>query len=250
LISNITALDDGATASYEAMLLSLNHRLSKNFTVLANYTWSHCIADPVTTLLGGSYTDPGDRRLDRGNCGGIDIRHLLNISGVIQSPKFGSRVVEAIAGNWQLAPIIGLHSGSPFTLSTGVDNALNNIGGQRPNQIGTNPYCAVKGPNCWISPGAFIAPATGTFGDSPNNSLVGPGYFQIDASLSRRFVLHENHTLEFRADAFNVLNGVNFSTPVNTLNASNFGRITSDITAPGSASGDPRILQLSLKYAF
>ncbi len=249
-ISNITALDDGATASYNALLLSLQHRLSHNFTILANYTWSHCIADPVTTLLGGSYTDPSDRRYDRGNCGGIDIRHLLNVSGVFQSPKFSNRTLEIIAGNWQLSPIFGWHTGAPFTVTTGVDNALNNIGGQRPNLLTSNANCAVQGPNCWINASAFAAPATGTFGDLGNNSLTGPGYVQIDLSVSRRVVLHENHTLEFRLDVFNVLNHVNFSTPVTTMTASNFGHITSDITAPGSSSGDPRILQISAKYAF
>jgi hypothetical protein len=232
------------------LLLSLQHRLSHNFTILANYTWSHCIADPVTLILGGSYTNPSSRRYDRGNCGGIDIRHLLNVSGVFESPKFSNRVVEIIAGNWQLAPIFGWHTGAPFIVSTGVDNALNNIGGQRPNLLTPDANCAVQGPNCWINASAFAAPATGTFGNLGNNSLIGPGYVQIDLSVSRRVVLHERHTLEFRLDIFNVLNHVNFSTPVTTMTASNFGHITSDITAPGSSSGDPRILQISAKYAF
>ncbi len=250
-INNLTALDDGATASYNAMLLSLQHRLASNFTVLANYTWSHCISDPVTTLLGGSYTNPADRRFDRGNCGGIDIRHVLNISGVLQSPKFSRRMVQAIAGNWQLSPILGWRSGSYFTVTTGVDTALNNVTGQRADQIAFSAYCAVQNSDCWLAKSAFAAPAEpGTFGSSGANSLLGPGYFQVDLSLSRKFVLHESHTLEFRADAFNIENRVNLSIPVTTLNSSNFGRVTSDITAPGSASGDPRIMQLSLKYAF
>src|SRR5580704_15293887 len=139
-ISGISTLDDGATASYNAMLLSVQHRLARNFTISANYTWSHCIADPVTSAIGGSYTDPSDRRFDRGNCAGIDVRHVINISGVMQSPKFSNRFVEGVAGNWQLAPIVGWHSGNSFSVSTGVDNALNNVGGQRPNLVG-NPYC-------------------------------------------------------------------------------------------------------------
>jgi hypothetical protein len=106
------------------------------------------------------------------------------------------------------------------------------------------------GPGCWVSASAFGSPAIGTFGSSGANSLLGPGYFQIDLSLSRQFKLLENQSLEFRVDAFNVINEVNFSTPVTALNSPNFGHITSDILAPGSASGDPRILQLSLKYAF
>lgn len=249
-INGLTGLDDGATASYNALLLSLQHRLSRNFSVLANYTYSHCIADPVTTLLGGSYTNPNDRRFDRGNCGGVDIRHNVNISGVLQSPNFSNRIARAVAGGWQMAPIISVRTGSYFTVTTGVDNALNNVGGQRPNQIAANPYCAVQGANCWISAPAFAAPANGTFGSSGANSLLGPAFLQVDVSVSRRFTLVEHHTLEFRADIFNVPNAVNFSIPVTTLNATNFGKITSDITAPGSASGDPRIIQLSLKYAF
>jgi hypothetical protein len=249
--NNVTAIDDGATASYNALLLSVNHRLSNNFTVLANYTWQHCIADPVSLAIGGSYTNPDDRRFDRGNCGGIDIRHVFNLSGVLQSPHFSTRAVQAIAGNWQLAPIIGWRSGFPFTVTTGVDAALNGGTAQRPNLVNADPYCATKNANCWLPPaGAFAVPANGTFGNLRPNTLIGPGYFQIDVSLSRRFVLHERHTLDFRADVFNIENRVNLSTPIATMNAPNFGRITTDITAPGSSSGDPRIMQLSLKYAF
>jgi hypothetical protein len=250
-INGLTSLDDGATATYEGLLVSVQHRLAKNFSVLGNYTWSHCIADPITTLLGGSYTNPSNRRFDRGNCGGIDIRHNVNISGVFQMPNFSSRFVRAVAGGWQMAPIISVRTGSYFTVTTGVDNALNNIAGQRPNQTAVNPYCANQGPSCWINASAFAAPDTGTFGNSGANSLLGPAFLQVDVSVSRRFRLMEHHTIEFRADVFNVPNTVNFSIPVTTpLTSSNFGKITSDFTAPGSASGDPRIIQLSLKYAF
>jgi hypothetical protein len=107
-----------------------------------------------------------------------------------------------------------------------------------------------------LSPSAFTAPAPGTFGNLGANSLFGPGYFQVDLSLSRRFTLYEHHTLEFRADVFNIENRVNLSTPVSTpLTTASFGKITSDITAAssgaaGTGAGDPRIIQLSLKYAF
>jgi hypothetical protein len=166
-------------------------------------------------------------------------------------PNFSSRIVRAVAGGWQMAPIISVHTGSYFTVTTGVDNALNNIAGQRPNQTAINPYCPNQGPNCWINASAFAAPDPGTLGSSGANSLLGPALLQVDVSVSRRFTLVEHHTLEFRADFFNVPNTVNFSIPVTTpLTSANFGKITSDITAPGSASGDPRIIQLSLKYAF
>ncbi|MGB6945974.1 MAG: TonB-dependent receptor [Bryobacteraceae bacterium] len=248
--NTLTNLDDGATASYNAMLLSLQHRLANHFTILANYTYSHCISDPVTTLLGGSYTDPTDRRFDRGNCAGIDIRHNVNVSAVLTSPQFSERWLRVIAGNWQLSPILGAHTGSYFSVTTGVDNALNNITGQRPNLVSSNAYCANKSANCWILPTAFADAATGTLGSSGANSLLGPGYFQVDVSLSRKIRITERQSIEIRADAFNIANRVNLNLPNTTLNGVNFGKVTSDITAVGSASGDPRILQLALKYAF
>jgi hypothetical protein len=99
-------------------------------------------------------------------------------------------------------------------------------------------------------PSAFANPATGTLGSSGANSLLGPGYFQVDVSLSRKIRITERQSFEIRADAFNIANRVNLNLPNTTLNGVNFGKITSDITAVGSASGDPRILQMAVKYAF
>ena len=97
--------------------------------MLANYTWSHCISDPQTTELSAPITtNPTNCRYDRGNCSFIDVHHNFNFSGVLQSPHFSSRALQWIAGNWQLAPIIGIHSGSYFTVTTGLDNALNGAG--------------------------------------------------------------------------------------------------------------------------
>jgi hypothetical protein len=48
--------------------------------------------------------------------------------------------------------------------------------------------------------------------------------------------------VQFRAEVFNVLNRVHLNNPVSALNSPNFGFITS--------AGDPRIIQLALKYMF
>ena len=102
----ISGLDDGGTGSYNGLLLSLQHRLSNHFTVLGNYTWSHCISDNFVTFFSGSYSDPTNRRFDRSNCPGIDARKC-ECFGVVESPKFGNRLVGMVAGDSKLSVIPG-----------------------------------------------------------------------------------------------------------------------------------------------
>ncbi len=253
LYGNLEYLDDGGTASYNALIVSVEHRLSSHFSMLANYTWSHCIGDLVTSELSGPvYTDPSDRRFDRGNCTSVDVRENFNLSAVLQAPHFASRPLQWIAGDWQVAPIMSLHSGSYFEVTTGVDNALSGIGGQRPNQVLSQPYCFPQTINCWINPKAFVAPAPGTLGDSGINSLVGPGYFDVDVSISRKFRVKEKQYAEIRFESFNIENRANYLSPASAglaggtsgsaLNSSTFGKILADVS--------PRIMQFAVKYTF
>ncbi|MGB6942120.1 MAG: TonB-dependent receptor [Bryobacteraceae bacterium] len=246
-------LDDGGTASYNALIISAEHRLSSHFSVLANYTFSHCIGDSVTTELSGPvYTDPADRRFDRGNCTAIDIHQNFNLSAVLQSPHYSNRPLQWVAGDWQLAPIVGLHSGSYFEVTTGLDNALTGIGAQRPNQVLSNAYCADKTINCWMNAQAFGYPAAGTLGNMGINNLEGPGYFDVDVALSRQFRVRESQYFEIRAESFNIQNRANFLNPGavsiaggtanSTLNSSTFGKIQADVS--------PRIMQFAVKYVF
>ncbi len=253
LYGNLEYLDAGGTASYNALIVSMEHRLSSHFSLLGNYTWSHCIGDLVTTELSGPvYTNPSNRRFDRGNCTAVDVRENFNLSAVLQSPHYSSRPLQWIAGDWELAPIVGLHSGSYFSVTTGVDNAFSGIGGQRPNQLLTEPYCYSQTANCWLNPKAFGSPAPGTLGSSGMNSLVGPGYFDVDLALSRRFRVTEHQFAEIRFEAFNIENRANYLNPStpglvggasgSALNSSNFGKILTDVS--------PRIMQFAVKYVF
>jgi hypothetical protein len=267
-------LDDGGTGSYNALLLSGEHRFSNHFSMLANYTWSHCISDLWTQAINGpEYTNPSNRRFDRGNCGNIDMHHNFNLSAVLQSPHFSSRALQWIAGDWQLSPIFSAHTGSYFTVTLGgtnADLAANGIGAQRPDVVG-NPYCTPKrvspyftsAGNCWINASAFALPGGGldAFGNEPGvlgneglNNLQGPGFFDVDFALSRRFSITERQSIEIRWETFNVENRTNFVNPgtagfaavgtTNTVLGSGptFGMISSDVA--------PRIMQFAIKYAF
>ena len=241
LYGSISNLDDGATGSYNALLLALNHRLARHFTVLSNYTWSHCISDPLSTQLAGSYSDPFNRRFDRGNCA-ADIRHILNISAVLESPKFANRLTQALAGNWKVSPIFRATSGMFFNVTSGTDTRLIGIGGDRPNLLSPNIYCDTPGPSCWLNKTAFQPAAVGLNGGFGINAARGPGYFDVDLSVSRQFVIRERHRIEVRAESFNIQNRVNYNNPGGTFTSGTFGKITTDRA--------PRIMQFAMKYYF
>ncbi len=244
-------LDDGSTASYNAMLLSVQHRLASYFSVLANYTLSHCISGPFTSELDGSgYGNPANRNFDRGNCVGIDHRHLANFTALQEAPRFSDKWIRALASDWRFSEIISLQSGGFFSVASGVDSALNaNLGAQRPNYVGGDPYaspsCAATTQFCvpWLSTASFKPAATGTYGNLGAANIVGPGAFRFDMSLVRSFAVREKQKVEIRAEAFNLLNHYRPGNPAATLSTpASFGQIT--------AGGDPRIMQFAFKYIF
>jgi hypothetical protein len=237
----IAQLDDGADASYEALLLSVDRRLSRNFSVLANYTWGHCISDGDGDAdIAGSYENPNNRSAERGNCAS-DVRQIFNMSFVAQSPHFSNRLSQRLFGNWELSGILTKRTGFWFSVLTGTDRSLTGIGVDRPNVIG-DPNVSNPSLNQWFNASAFQANALGTFGNSGRDNLQGPGALTLDTALIRRFAIREHQALEARAEAFNIMNHPTFNNPRNTLTDSNIGRI---LTA-----NDPRIFQFALKYAF
>ncbi|MGH9470369.1 MAG: carboxypeptidase regulatory-like domain-containing protein, partial [Terriglobia bacterium] len=242
LYSHIYQGDDGANAEYNALLLTAQHRFSAHYTILANYTYSHCISEgDFAGDLGGPQTqDLYNRNAERGNCG-FDLRHILNLSFIAGTPQFANPWTERLLGHWQLSPIVSIHSGTWFSPSTGVDNSLTNVGLDRPNSVG-NPYVKNTSTRQWIAAGGFVPNPLGTFGNAGRDSLVGPGYFDIDADVSRFFNISEHQRLELRFEFFNLTNQVNFNNPNGNLHSSTFGLITSD--------AGPRILQFALKYYF
>ena len=102
--ASINQADEGSNAHYNAMLVSLEHRLSHGFTLLTNYTDSYCITDlDFTGELGGSPNSvPYNRSADRGPCN-FDYRHIFNLSLVASSSVKGNPWVSRLLSNWRLA---------------------------------------------------------------------------------------------------------------------------------------------------
>jgi hypothetical protein len=250
----MTIVDDGANSSYNGLLSAIQHRMSNNFSFLANYTWSHCISngDANGDVTGPSYENPSNPKLDRANCG-FDVRHIFNTT-FIASSHFDSLhgFKGALVNNWQIAPLIRILSGAVLNVTTGTDNSLNGIGLDRPNLVnpqavyshqkitqsatGNRQYLSAK------SAGAFTANTAGTFGNLGRNAFRQPAYYDVDTAVTRIFPIHERLALNIRLEAFNLFNHPNFNGFTTALNSSTFGYATTAQPA--------RIFQLAGKLTF
>jgi len=239
--SGIEQADDGGNSHYHGVLTSVQHRFANSFTLLANYTWSHCISDIdfQGELAGTLYQNQNDRSAEKGSCI-FDHRSIFNSSAVAIVPSFENALLSRVASRWQIAPIFTAASGAPITLTDGgKDISMTGALLDRPNVISTKVYPDKQTVNQWINTAAFAVQPTGAFGNLGRTSLVGPGSWNIDLSLSRIFKPTERLGLEVRADSFNILNHPNWNAPAVSIASSTFGQITS--------FSSPRIIQLATK---
>ncbi|MBV9401587.1 MAG: TonB-dependent receptor [Bryobacterales bacterium] len=253
--------ESGGTVSYNGLILTMQKRLSRNVSLNANYTWSHCIGDVgIGSLVGGTggtYEDITNRRRDRGNCEtgtlngtqALDRRHIVNVTGVLETPRFRQEALHMAASDWKLSTSYRYLSAAFLTASTGIDYALVGGGGQRPNQILQNPLLNAGGPCAntapcvsWLNPAAFAQPAFGTYGNLGRANIPGPNWWEIDMAMSRVFRVRERVSLEARGEAFNLTNSFRAGNVTLGRNSTQFGQILS--------AQDPRIMQVAMKLTF
>jgi hypothetical protein len=246
--STITMMNDGVNTSYNGLQVSARHRLSHGYTLLFNYTYSHCLQDTETIgnkLQGNTQTNPANMRFDYGPCD-FDLRHNMNASFVYQGYNFTNQKLNLILGGWSPSFLVSYYSGYPFSPLTGTDASLTGIGLDRPNAVaGANPYMkrTSGGVINWINPAAFAKNLPGTFGTTGMNSLLGPHYINSDWSVRKLFRTYKEENLELRWEFFNLLNHQNLAAPVNSFTSAAFGQIQ-------AIQGNARIMQLAAKYTF
>lgn len=249
---------------YSALQTKIEKRFSSGLQFLVTYTFSKSIDDTSVTddnisWLGGrvSLQDPNNYALER-SVSQFDDTHVFQFSYVYELPfghnkLIGSNwnpVVNAVLGGWQTNGIWRFDSGFPLaaSLSGSYNHPIPTYGGQRPNLSGT----PVKntGPDSLTSyfsnPEVFSMPAIYTLGNAPRTLpwIRQPGMRNGTASLFKSFPLstiREGSRLEFRIEAFNVLNHVQFAAPNMTVGSSNFGLTTRQANLP-------REVQLALKF--
>ena len=248
---SISYVDDGGNASYNGLLLVLQHRFSHNFSALAIYTWSHCLdqgeANQDITNL---YQNPYDRRAEWGNCAS-DRRQMFNLSLVAQSPVYHNKWLQMVIGNWTTSAIFTAASGAWLNVIDGTDVPLTGAGADRPNVVASTTV-ANQTINQWFNTAAFVQQATGTYGNTGRNTILGPGNWNLDAALWRSFPLTERLRLDIRGEGFNVLNHTRWGTIGATSATSNPGTSLASGTTFGKITSalDPRIMQIAMKLTF
>ncbi|MEO7145783.1 MAG: carboxypeptidase regulatory-like domain-containing protein, partial [Bryobacteraceae bacterium] len=236
-------------ANYDALVASLEKRFSGGLTFLTGFSWQKSLdlasssafeGDLGAYPYGSIMKDYGISDFSR------KARFTGSFNYQVPGPKSGA--MRYAAAGWQLNGIVTLQTGPPLTINTGFDNSFSGIGNDRVDVIG-NPNLAggrSRGAEIrqWFNTAAFTPNAPGTFGTLGRNTEIGLGFADLDVSLFKDFAMpySERHKVEFRAEFFNTLNRVNLGNPTTAYSSSLFGRITS--------AGDPRILQLALRYSF
>jgi hypothetical protein len=262
--STIAMLSYITHSNYNAAQVSLSRRYDSGIGFNVSY-WLSDSKDELSSMnLSGAAAKPlaGENDLaqnpfDLGAEYGpslFDARHRFVASASWQPHAFeqSSTAVRAIFNGWQLNGIATPNSGTPFTVTDSANVALqansppiSGFPASRPNLVG-DPNAGPHTVDEWISRSAFqrldIQTQAGQFGNSPRNVARGPGYANLDVSLTRQFRLSQETRLEIRIESFNVTNHTNFGLPVADLNSANFGKIIS--------AGPPRLMQFGVKLIF
>ncbi|MEO6213933.1 MAG: TonB-dependent receptor [Vicinamibacterales bacterium] len=183
----------------------------------------------------------------------FDVRQSFVFSANWEVPfGRGTGFASALIRDWSIGGLVRLRSGSPFSVQNGVGLER----GRQPDAPdypdlcpGANPNPVLGGAAQYFDPKAFCLQPAGFIGNAPRNSVIGPGSATVDLILARRIEIGGSRNLQFRLEAFNILDRANFAFPTAELfnldgtYRTDAGRITSTV-------GTPRQIQLGAKIVW
>jgi hypothetical protein len=297
---NLTLKNDGtgqqrlntstAIQNYDALQVLAQERLAKGLSFQLNYTWSKCLTNNQGYY--GRYGNAAAAQtsadvsfqsyvynvgLDYGFC---DADVTQSVSGYLNYDlPFGrgraflnsvSKPVDAVLGGWHFDSILTVHGGFPISMIQFGSDPTGAYFQPRPDcnspSIATPFKNFVGGGYIWFDPTTMSIPAPGKLGNCPISSERGPGYRQIDMSLSKTFNITESKSLEFRFDAINAFNTPIFAVGGYSTDVFPGGGINSSLYGTNTAAGNAytasiptgvvntsigaRNLQFALKFHF
>ena len=251
-LGTVYYIPNGVTSNYQALQVKFQRTVSRGIQALASYTWSHSI-------------DFGSNNaalpLTRGNSD-FDVRNNFQAGLSWDIPeRFKGRIAGAALGGWGLDGRLIARTGFPVTLQgnyltdpTSGSQYYSNV------TLVPNEPIYLYGPHYpggrAINPAAFTLPNGSDLGNAPRNFVRGFGEEQINVAARRTFALDKNFSLQFRAEAFNILNHPNFGYIDPALSDAQFGLATQMLngslgtTAAQYQQGGPRSMQFALKLQF
>ncbi len=262
---------NSAASIYHSMQISLDKRLSRNFSMGMHYTWSTFIDDasevfnPQPAGEIATPQDPFNRRADRARSS-YDRPHRFSGNVVYELPFYRdqSGVAGHFLGGWQANAFFTLQSGTPFTVLNGADPAgvlqgIDSLVGNaiRPMLISNADLSSMNIIDLWNAVQAarlanqpagtpfFRQLATGErTGNIGRNTLRADGIANLDFSLMKNTRIIEGQILQFRAEFYNLTNTRNFGTPNSLINSG------ANFLNQWATNGGNRRIVMGLRYTF
>jgi hypothetical protein len=269
-----------ATSSYNALQLQFQRRLSRDFQVLASYTWSHSIDDGSNGTIGAGSNSfvPGVSANQNRGPSDFDHRNAFSAAFTYDIPTLKTNgFTRTLLGGWSLEDVIQAWSAPPVNVYYSsfefLGGAITQVRPDLVPGVALYSYGSQYPGGKVLNPSAFVPPPVDSMdqpirqGDLGRNALRGFGAAQWDFAVHRNFPIHDSLTLQFRAEMFNVLNHPNFAPPMGDLGSpqalnpqfgmstETLGQSLSNTIGSGGFSalyqvGGPRSIQLALKLIF
>jgi hypothetical protein len=252
-------------AHYNGMQASIEKRMTGSLSVKAYYAWSQSLSSNEvqgTTITAPSVQDAYAPWEEFG-LSTDNLKHQ-SVSTIVWKPNYftnSNRYVRGAANGWTLSGIVTLQSGSPVTITTGVDNNLDGQTTDRASILPGQSYAPATPFNRWttgstyFNTGYFCTAASavngtacpgigpnGLDGNTRRNNYTGPGSRNVNASLFRNFSVFEQVKMQLRAEVTNLFNLVNLNNPTSAMNSTSFGTIR--------AAGTMRQIQVGARILF
>jgi hypothetical protein len=264
-LAAINQYESSGGSSYNSFQAMVRTSGFHGLTAQGSYTYGHAL-DNVSGTRGFAPQNSLNLPGEYGNAD-FDIRHTFNGYIVYELPKFGG--FRPLTEGWQVNSFMTFYTGKPVNPKTSANNSGVGEFQDRVTKV-ANPYTSDRtfkrnvdangnpttGYVQWFAPSAYALPTPGTFSPTARNSVYGPGFATVDASLVKNTTLHENLKLQLRAEMFNIFNRLNLATPssMGSFTSPNFGRTTTTVGdnagAPGLGSGEPFNVQFAAKIIF
>ena len=247
---------DGGFGSYNGLQVKVEKRYSAGLYAINSFTWSKAIDNAPGHL---ENYDGDNSRINYYNTGlekGLSSYNqpLNDTLALIYDLPFGrgrrfniaSPVADFIAGGWAVNLINTATSGLPLNIgySPTSQAQISSLVSERPNLTGQPIYLNSSNEVNYLNAAAFSVPSyTQPFGNAPRNVARMPAFLDTDFGVHKNFRWTESRYVQFRAEAFNLLNYTNFAPPGGlNSNSGGFGVFTATFPA--------RQIQLALKLVF